>query len=186
MEPYELGVFRVGDSIPPLAIQKDGCIISCVGGALHINTLVYRPRPSMLADADIDRNGMRLGIYIYRDVMMMALKLGNLPWQDAPFTPHLESAEDLPKNELLPKGEGLLSYHLLIDSSEGRILQIKPFVLSSHFSNSLINAIHTLMEAPFDYGEYLATLCDIQRRYSPRELGMQLRQDYFHLPPGGK
>lgn len=186
MEPYELGAFHVGDCIPPLAIHRDGCVINFIGGVLHINTLVYRPQSTLQDKADIGKYGMRLGIFTCQNAMILALKLGNLPWQDAPFTPHLTQEEDLPENNPLPNGDGLVAYHLLIDSAEGRILQINPFVLSSHFSNSLIDAIYTLKKDPFDQDKYVSTLNDIQRRYSSQDLGTRFSSDYFRLPPRDK
>lgn len=182
-DPYELGVFRVNDCIPPLAIQADGCIADFVGGTLHINTLVYRPSVTMQSNADVDKNGFRLGVYTYQNAVMLAVKAGKLPWQDAPYTPHLTAAENLPENTPFPNGCGLAACHLLIDSSDGRILQLKSFSLTAHFSNHLINAIYTLKRETFRYPEYAATVARIQKRYSPRELGTAVNQDSFRFLP---
>ncbi len=186
MELYEHGVFRVGDCISPLATHGNNCMVDFVGGNLLIHTMVYRPQSELKELADIDKNGLRLGVCTYRNAMMMAVKVGDLPWQDAPYTPHLTLAEDLPENNLLSSEEGLVACHLLVDSSEGRILQINPFGISSHFSNYLINTIWALKKEPFDRDEYVSTVKDFQMHYSPRDVGVRLSKDYFRLPPRNK
>ena len=183
MEPYELGVFRVGDCIPPLAIHANGCMATFISGTLFLYTLVYRSNNSLLSAADVLTNGLRLGLYAYDNVMMFALKVGALDWQDAPYTPHLDVESELPANNPFPKGYGMSANHILVDSFDGRILQIKPFVLSTRFSNYLINTIYTLKQEPFNRSGYAATVNYIQQCYSPRELGLRVAQDYFHLPP---
>ena len=183
MDSYNLSVLRVGHCIPSMAIQADGCVALFLGETLCIFVLIDRPDPSILRDADVARFGIRLGMFTYGNTVMLAVKPGNLPWHDAPYSPHLSMEGDIPFAGPFAPGTGMVSYYFLVDSSDGRILQIKPFVLSNHFSNSLISALNQLKEQPFDLHEFRATVDDIQRRYSPRELGTTVSQDRFRLEP---
>lgn len=183
MEPYELGVYRVGDTISKLALQCDGCMTDFISGNLCIHTLIYKPTPQMQSDANVDMHGLRLGVFARHNMMALAVKPGKLPWHDSYFTPHLSADENLPANIPFDADFGLTAFHFLIDSCDGRILQIKPFSLSAHFSNYLINCIYTLKEEEFDAEEYAATISYIQQRYSAHELGTSLKQDYFRLNP---
>lgn len=186
MHPYKLGVFREGDCIPPMAIQRDGLMVNFVGGLLQISTLVYSPSEHLKHMANVHENGIQLGISTYQDVLQLTVKLGSLPWQDAPYSPHLQDEADLPRNIPVPSGGGLAASHLLVDSADGRILQVVPFVLSNYFSNCLISAVHQLKHMPFDSAEYFRKVADIQSRYSPRELNKLPGTERFHYSPQHK
>lgn len=184
MKIFDPKALRCGDCVPHLAIHTNGSMATFIGGTLHLCSLVHYPDNSLLSSVDVDKHGLRLGVYTYDNVMMLAFKAGNTGWQDAPYSPHLDHDSELPKNTPFSSGSGLPAQHLLINSSNGQILQISsPFTLSAHFSNYLINAIHTLKQEPFNYNNYLATIAYIQQRYSSHELGVSIAQDYFKLPP---
>lgn len=176
-------IYQVGQHIPELALGRDGCQLTFNCGCPIISVLINRPTPQMIADADTRVHGLRLGLYTYHDVMMLAAKPGQLPWHDAPFSPHLSAPEDLPQFTVCPEGCGFFTTFLLIDSSDGSILDVHAFTLSERFSNKMLSDIQSLSKQPLVPNEYLRQISAIQQRYTSRQLGESVKQVYFHLPP---
>ena len=114
-------VLRVGEKRAEWALGYGACFASMqAGGALTIYVLIDRPTAEMLEKGDVETYGIRFGAFTCENVLTFAIKLGLLPWQDAPYNPCCEGIVNLPLCRVLPKGEGLPCNYILIDSHDDR------------------------------------------------------------------
>ena len=172
-------MFRGGNRIPQLAKGENGLMLVQWGKMFNLNFLYPGMPQKLIEESSPHAHGMRLGVYMEQDVMMVAAKLGQLDWMDAPFTPHLEGAGQL---DWLPD-TGIL--HLIItwvDSRNGIIKHMCILPLSEHFSRTMVRDIHQLMKLPFDYDAYRDHIRDIYRKYTSWDLGSRVKQDSYICP----
>lgn len=179
-----LNILRVGDKKPGLAIRQDACVAEWgPSGVIMIYVLIDRPTAAMLAAGNVDEHGMCISAFTYSNVLTFAVKVGQLPWQDAPYNPRCQGISNLDVCDTLADGTGLTVYYILADSSDGTIINIKPFTLSTRFSNHILKEQYKLSHAEFSQREYIRNVQMIQNRYSPREIGERMKQAYYRLPP---
>lgn len=172
-------VYRLGEKHPELAVKQNAAGIDIIDKRLVITVCVYKPTTSMLKAAKISENGLKLGIFCYRDVIAMAIKPGDLPWNDTFINPHLLPQEDLPAR-ILAEGYEMGAQYNFVDSSCGLLHEMHVFGLGNKFSNVLINNLNTLKERPFDKNEYDKQVNDIRTRYTAEMMGTKLKQHYFN------
>ena len=168
MEPIVM--YRVGARIPQVAIKCDGCMLKFLAGILHMFVLIDHPTQDMLRKADFDGGRVELGLYATKDVITIPIKLGELPWMDAPFTMHLEHWSDLPDRH----AENIQMNLLLVDSSDGKILGIRALGLSTEFSAQLLLELNKQSYRSFNHNEYRRRVVQLQNRYTAEQIGTEL------------
>ncbi len=107
MNTNTVDIHQVGMRIPELANNQCGCVLDTSGNLLILSVLLDKPTDKELSAANIDENGMCLGIFPCKDAIFVLAKVGKLCWEDAPFTPHLTAPELRPNIEHCKDGEGL-------------------------------------------------------------------------------
>lgn len=174
-------VYREGICIPELAIGRDSCMVMHIGGILVFHAMLYRPDKELLRKSDIMHQKIRVSLFTYRDIMTFAIKIGDLDWMDAPYTPHLDQKEDLPNMDS-PSNQALL---VLIDSFDGQILRLRAFELSAVFARKLSVDIKELHQKPFSMEQHINNVQAIQNLYLPRDIGERMQQATFTLREQG-
>lgn len=111
-------------------------------------------------------------------VMMLTVKIGNLNWMDATYSPHL--SKNLTKFELPSKGMGLNLTLMLIDSSTGKIKHIRLLGLSENFTRKLFGVAMEQMMKEFDHSKYLQAINKIYAMY-PTEKIVKMSRDYCRI-----
>ena len=101
-------------------------------------------------------------------VIMLTIKIGNLPWMDAPYTPHL--SKNLTRLEVLDEGQGLALTLMLINAVTGEIKHLRLIGLPERFSRKLFAAIKEQKEKSFDKAEYAMAIRRIYSSYSCGQL----------------
>jgi hypothetical protein len=101
-------------------------------------------------------------------VIIMTVKIGNLAWMDAPYTPHL--TPNLTRLQIPNEGEGLALTIILVDTNTGKIEHIRLVGLAEGFSRKLIGTIMEHKMKDFDREEYLKTIQTIFRRYTTNQI----------------
>ena len=114
-------MYQVGTCDPGLAMRKDCCLLQFFEGIPHVYVLIDRPTEEMLQRANFEKATIEFGLFAHKDVMTLAIKVGDLPWIDAPYSAHLEHGENLP----MWNAKNLQVNRLLVDSFDGRILGIR-------------------------------------------------------------
>jgi hypothetical protein len=114
-------------------------------------------------------------------VSYILVKMGDLEWVDAPYTPHLSlDLTNLPNLNKDEKSLGLGLMIVLIDSSTGEICKMRLIGLGNRFSKLLIKDVIELLQMPFNSTLYNMSINDTYSKYTTRAL-VRLSSNYFKL-----
>lgn len=102
------------------------------------------------------------------DVIMVAAKIGNLDWMDAPYSPHLSRA--LTSFNFPSDSQGLALNLMLVDSKTGILKSLRLLGLSSKFTRSLFGDVMESKMREFDEKEYQELLSKIFSRYKTSDI----------------
>lgn len=111
-------------------------------------------------------------------VIMIAVKIGNLNWMDAPYTPHL--SQNLTKFQLPNEDQGLGMALILIDAVSGEIKQIRFLGLSEKFTKRLFGTLMDHMVKTFDEARYNNSINKIFNTYKTSQI-VKLSKDYYKI-----
>lgn len=101
-------------------------------------------------------------------VIILTVKVGELNWMDAPFTPHL--SRNLTKLIQPEDNQGLLCNIILVDSSTGVIRHIRSVGFSNSFTKKLFALTEKQMNEGFDRQKYYDAIKTIYKAYSSDEI----------------
>lgn len=111
-------------------------------------------------------------------VIMITVKIGNLNWMDAPYTPHL--SKNLSKFQLPNKGQGLGLTLVLVDAITGEIKHIRLLGLSKRFTKRLFGVAMEYKAKPFNKTEYNNSLNRIFSTYQTNQI-VKMCKDYCKI-----
>lgn len=111
-------------------------------------------------------------------VIMITVKIGNLNWMDAPYTPHL--SKNLTKFQLPSEGQGLGLTLILIDAITGEIKHMRFLGLSERFTKRLFGIAIEHKVKPFDKVEYNNSINRIFSTYKTNQI-VKLSKDYCKM-----
>lgn len=111
-------------------------------------------------------------------VIMITVKIGNLNWMDAPYTPHL--SQNLTKFQLPDENQGLGLTLILIDGVTGEIKHIRLLGLSERFTKRLFGIVMEYKVKPFDKAEYDKSIKKIFTIYKTSQI-VKLSRDYCKI-----
>lgn len=111
-------------------------------------------------------------------VVMITVKIGNLSWMDAPYTPHL--SPNLTGFQMPEEGHGLSLMLVLIDSATGTIKHMRILGLSEKFTKRLFEVSSDLWANPFDAVKYNSSINRIFSVYNTNQI-VRLCKDYCKL-----
>ena len=172
-------MYQVGTCDPGLAMRKDCCLLQFFEGIPHVYVLIDRPTEEMLQRANFEKATIEFGLFAHKDVMTLAIKVGDLPWIDAPYSAHLEHGENLP----MWNAKNLQVNLLLVDSFDGRILGIRTIGLSEEFSAQMLLEMRKQLYRSFDLRGYQKQIAQIQQRYTPEEIGTKVSSVQYVAKP---
>lgn len=134
------------------------------GGLLRI----YYNGPTEEEIEDFKADGFEVRFTTMKDTIFMLFKIGNLPWMDAPFTPHL--SPNLTKYELPQEGMGLGVLVQFADTRTGKLVGMKLIGLSESFTKKFFGNVMELHMKPFSKERYFQEVRDILNKYPTKEL----------------
>ena len=111
-------------------------------------------------------------------VIMITVKIGNLNWMDAPYTPHL--SKNLTKFHLPNENQGLGLTLVLIDAITGEVKHIRLLGLSERFTKKLFGIVMEQKINDFDVMEYNKSINKIYSIYSTNQI-VKLSKDYCKI-----
>lgn len=112
------------------------------------------------------------------DVIMITVKIGNLNWMDAPYSPHL--SKNLTKFQLPNEKQGLGLTLILIDAITGEIKNIRLLGLSERFTRRLFGTALEQKMKDFNQFDYSNSINKIFSRYSTDEI-VKLSKDFCKM-----
>ena len=111
-------------------------------------------------------------------VIMITIKVGNLNWMDAPYTPHL--SQNLTKFHLPNENQGLGLTLILIDAITGEIKNIRLLGLSERFTKRLFGVVMEHKIKLFSEEEYGNSLNKIFATYQTNQI-VKISKDYCKI-----
>lgn len=111
-------------------------------------------------------------------VIMITVKIGNLNWMDASYTPHL--SKSLTKFQLPNKGQGLGLTLILVDAVTGKIKQIRLLGLSEKFMKRLLGIAMEHKSKSFNKVEYNNSLNRMSSTYQTSQI-VKMCKDYCKI-----
>lgn len=111
-------------------------------------------------------------------VIMMTVKIGNLNWMDAPYTPHL--SKHLTTFQLPDDNHGLGLTLILVDTATGEIKHMRLLGLSEKFSKRLFGIVMEQKVSEFDTRKYDNAIDRIYSAYSTAQI-VKMSRDYCRL-----
>lgn len=111
-------------------------------------------------------------------VIMITVKIGNLNWMDAPYTPHL--SRNPAKFQLPSVGQGLGLTLILVDTITGEIKHIRILGLSERFTKRLFGVVMENKVKPFNKIEYNNSINRIFSAYQTNQI-VKMSRDYCKM-----
>jgi hypothetical protein len=169
--------YEVGQVIDKFVMHPEGARFDISDSGAVLQIFFNNPTSDEISQF---KEGKRFEIRFIeiRNVIMVLLKIGNLNWMDATYTPHL--SKNLTKFELPNNNQGLALTIMLIDARTGEIKALRLVGLSEKFTKKLFGTIMELKITYFDKLEYAQTINSIYASYSTDKL-VKLSNDYYKI-----
>lgn len=111
-------------------------------------------------------------------VIMITVKIGNLNWMDAPYTPHL--SKNLTKFEFPRENQGLGLTLILVDAITGEIKSMRLLGLSERFTKKLFGVVIEHKVKPFSKDEYDNSINKLFSAYNTNQI-VKMSNDYCKI-----
>lgn len=111
-------------------------------------------------------------------VIMITVKIGNLNWMDAPYTPHL--SPNLTRFQIPNEGQGLGLTLILIDAVTGEVKNLRFLGLSERFTRQLFGTVMEQKMKDFDKIKYNNDIKRIFSSYQTNQI-VKLSKDYCKI-----
>lgn len=169
--------FEVGQTIENFKYHDEGMQFDVADDGAHL--LVFFKSPTR-EEIDQFRSGKNFEIRFMElyGVIMITVKLGNLNWMDAPYSPHLSkklSKFTFPNDN---QGLGLMLY--LVDAITGKIEHLRLLGLSEQFTKKLLGTVLEEKMKDFDILNYKDKLTKIYSTYTTKQI-VKMSKDYFKI-----
>ena len=178
----ETNIIMIGSKIPQLRQMRGGCLkyqngILTLFAAFAPQDLRHKPKWDEYAKGEI-----QLGLFTYEDVMMLAVKIGPLPWVAVPYTPHWDDPDDFPPYQSLNDGETLPMNIVLVRSEDGQVMGMRLFGPSTAFSREMLCRSRELRSEPYSGERVYSLVRHINSQYTPYKLYCEKAQVKYVLP----
>lgn len=157
---------EVGKKYEYVCRQEEGCYVDIDSAGMRIMAIFDRPteneKKSMSSESPLE-----IRLITMRGTMLFLLKFGDMPWMDAPYTPHLSKGDISIGQE---NGKGLATTIQLFDRGTGELLVQRLVGLNEEITKKIAREIDELKKKPFDQIDYADNLRQIYAAYSTKDL----------------
>ena len=101
---------------------------------------------------------------------IIAFRIGDLPWSDAPYHPHREKADGRDPGVPGTDDESVLCFVVLVDADTGIIAAMRMVSWPAEFAGAVRRSVQRLMAAPYSKAATDATLKALYDRYTSEQL----------------
>ena len=161
-------MIKKGQKYPGTLPLGEGVIFN-INKALNAHLIVkfFSPSAKEIAQFTAQKNfEIREGLI--KDSVFFTVKIGNLEWMDAFFTPHLAGDFDL--SQAIESRDGAALTIMLVDAKDNTIKAMRLVGLSTDFSEKLYADIAQLMQSAFDARQYNLNVNKALTQYSTIQL----------------
>lgn len=158
---------EVGKPFKEFLGKGEGVVLEIIGSVGLLVFMLNNIREDEVKQFS-NSNPMEFRMTAMEDVLMFTVKVGDLPWSDAPYSPHLSS----PCTEIgkIPEGQGIALNIVLMDATTGIVKAIRTVGLGHDFSCHMKEQIERLWKKPFHINTYDQILDRIYEKYSPEDI----------------
>lgn len=168
-------ILEVGSRIKKFE-GAEGVTLNITDGGLILAVRFRNPSSSEMEEFKQNKR-FEIRFLTLKNVMVFTVKIGELEWLDAPYSPHLSETFSFP---VLTKEGGLALNLILADSSDGEIVSLRLIGTSYKFSTELIKEVNKLKEMPFNEKEYDKNIQEIFEKYSTKVLA-SMSKNYYKM-----
>lgn len=157
-------VIEIGKSIPKFVNHEEGAVFdfSDIGAYL----LIFYKKPTPEEVNAIRFGEIKIGAFLYQNVIFMAVKTENNDYLDCPYSIHL--SKELTNISNLDDRSGYLLHIILIDADAGVPLFLRVVGLRNRFSNEFKKCIEAQKREPFDKATYAENIKTAYRAYTAK------------------
>jgi len=169
-------IIKKGEKYPGILPPGEGAIFN-IDKSLNAHFIVNFLNPSAHEIAQFaaqKRFEIREGLI--KDSIFFTVKIGNLEWMDAFFSPHLAAEFDL--SQKIQSGQGLALTLMLIDARDNTVKSMRLIGLDKDFSMQLYSDIAKLMEMPFTSKKYNSNINSVLAQYDTVQLASVLHNRF--------
>ena len=166
--------YEVGQVIPAFVGHQECTVFNIADDGATMIYFYNRPTPDEIAQFESEKP-FEIRFTTMRGIIFVTAKVGNLPWADMPYTPHL--SKDLTTLQIPNDGQGLALVLYLVDSSNGQLKHMRLLGLSERFTKSLMGEALEIKMQQFDRSAYNQSLSFIYSAYSTKQI-MQMSKEY--------
>jgi hypothetical protein len=166
----------VGGVYGPVVGREEGMIfeIGSTGAQLIYN--VSSPDAHEIQQFGQD-NPFEIRLATLQGVIFILARIGQLPWSDAPYNPHLSPNLALPNID--PEGtQGLGLTLMLTDAPSGTIKHLRLIGLGAKFTSTLINSVSSSLSVPMPTDEFTQRLREVYNKYTTKAMVVLARARY--------
>lgn len=164
----EFEKYEVGGILEKAVGKTEGAYIDVDDAGMQIIILFDGPKPEEIAQFEQEKP-FEIRFVTLSDIMMFTLKIGNLNWMDAPYSPHLSLGLTKDFEEIKP-GEGLAAMLILADARNAKIKSMRLLGLSEKFSKEFVSEARRLKDKVFVKSQYDYALQNLYRKYETKEI----------------
>ncbi len=176
-------VIQVGMQFPDFKLEADALFAEIKDNVLFVHSIVAIPYMSTFQNLDTVAHGLQVSLFTKGSIMEFAVKPGNHNWVACHFSPHMMPPDYNTLPTQYEPGFGMAAVHILVNRNTGTVLNIRPFSLSNHFSNVLVNDYHRLQAMNFSIENFLEEAITMSKIYSAKDIGTKVKQAHFKLKP---
>ena len=170
----EIFKYEVGQTIENFRNHQEGVQFDMSDSGATLLVFFYNPTQDEIEQFKAGKNFEIRFTELY-GIIMITVKIGNLDWMDAPYSPHL--SRHLTKFTLPQNNEGLALTLMLIDAASGQIKHMRLIGLSQKFTQRLFGVAMERKVKEFNGLEYGRTINKIYNLYSTNQI-VKMSSDY--------
>ena len=160
-------ILEVGKPFPGGKGHAEGALLDIDDAGATLT--VYFNGPTENEIRQFEQNSpFEIRFVVLKGIIVFTVKIGNLNWMDAPYSPHLGGKVE--KITFPKESEGLALSLILVDTKTGILMSIRFLGLSTNFTKKLWGEIIEQKMQSFDRVEYYAKVNELLRKYTTKEI----------------
>lgn len=172
-----MNIYKIGQVIDSFKHYKEGITMDVSDEGAIMSVFFQNPTTEEIEQFQSGKSFEIRFTELY-NVLMFTVKIGNLNWMDAPYSPHL--SKHLTKFQFPNKNQGLALHLILIDAATGEIKQRRLLGLSERFTKKLFGILMEQKMSDFNITEYNQSLNRIYSAYPTNRI-VKLSKDYCKI-----
>ncbi len=174
--------FSVGQVIPDQIGAPDRNLFDFANDGTILFMTLNNPTPGEIRQIRSGEKHFR--ITCFPGMLWLTFKFGTLDWAEAPFSPHLCTQADLPRNLNYASND---IHIVLVDSTDGVVKYYERLKFNEALTAALKTGVMLLLAEEFSREEYDMVVKTVQTKYSAEQIAKKAVVEWVvpkHVMPG--